>query len=110
LTSDFTALGASADDAQQVVARVSGAQVGRGSGSTAFDQLPAAVQQQFLQAVHQGYADAVSWAFVGAAVAMLVVAALGLCYPKGVVSAAFADPAPTDDHVADDRTWPTLAS
>lgn len=91
LISSFTALGASAADARGVVGRISGAEVGHGTGSAGFDQLPAAVQQQFLQAVHQGYADAVAWAFGGAAVAMLVVTLLGLCYPKGVVSATFAD-------------------
>lgn len=91
LISSFTALGASAADARGVVGRISGAEVGHGTGSAGFDQLPAAVQQQFLQAVHQGYADAVAWAFGGAAVAMLVVTLLGLGYPKGVVSATFTD-------------------
>lgn len=91
LISSFTALGASAADVRGVVGRISGAEVGHGTGSAGFDQLPAAVQQQFLQAVHQGYADAVAWAFGGAAVAMLVVTLLGLGYPKGVVSATFAD-------------------
>ena len=41
--------------------------------------------------MHQGYADAVAWAFAGAAIAMLVVTLLGLCYPKGVISATFGD-------------------
>ena len=97
LTTSFTALGATAADAQRVVDQISGAQVGHGSGSSAFDHLPAAVQQQFLQAVHQGYADAVAWAFAGAAIAMLVVAALGVCYPKGVVSSTFTDSAESTD-------------
>lgn len=108
LTDSFTALGATAADAQQVVDRISGAQVGQGSGSSAFDQLPAAVQQQFLQAVHQGYADAVAWAFAGAAAAMLIVMLLGLCYPKGVISSAFTDGETDEAAVRDDGA--TLAA
>lgn len=109
LTASFVALGATATDAQQAVDRISGAQVGSGSGSSVFDQLPAAVQQQFLQAVHQGYADAVVWAFAGAAAAMLVVTLLGLCYPKGVVSSAFAD-APEIDQASASGDEATLAA
>lgn len=91
LTASFTALGAPADAAREVVGRISGAEVGHGTGSGSFDQLPTALQQQYLQAVHQGYADAVAWAFAGAAIAMLAVTLLGLCYPKGVISATFGD-------------------
>ena len=104
ITASFTALGATAADAQQVVARISGAQVGQGAGSGAFDRLPEAVQQQFLTAVHQGYADAVAWAFAGATAAMLVVTLLGLCYPKGVVSSGFADGEEVGSAPADSTT------
>ncbi|MFT4164363.1 MAG: MFS transporter [Microlunatus sp.] len=104
LIASFTALGAPASVAREVVGRISGAETGHGSGSADFGRLPAAVQQQFLQAVHQGYADAVAWAFGGAAVAMLVVTLLGCCYPRGVVSAAFADDHATGHHRGDATT------
>lgn len=91
LTASFTKLGATAQDAADAVSRIGGA---ASSGSTDhLAALPAAVRDQFLHAVHQGYADSVAWAFAGMAVAMLVVAVLGVLYPRGQVSAKF-DEAP----------------
>jgi hypothetical protein len=88
LVSSFTALGAGADTARSVVAQVSGA---AGKSDPAFAKLPAAVQEKFLDAVQQGYADAVSWAFVGCAIAMAIVVVIGLLYPKGQVSSSFVE-------------------
>jgi hypothetical protein len=88
LTDAFTALGAPAGTADSVVAQISGA---AGQASSGLSQLPPAVQEQFTTAVQQGYADSVSWAFVGCAIAMAVVVVIGLMYPKGQVSATFTD-------------------
>lgn len=88
LTDTFTALGAPAGTADSVVAQISGA---AGKAGSSLAQLPPAVQQTFADAVRQGYANSVSWAFVGCAIAMAVVVAIGLAYPKGQVSASFAD-------------------
>jgi len=88
LTDAFTALGAPAGTADTVVAQISGA---AGKAGSSLSQLPPAVQDKFVDAVRQGYASSVSWAFVGCAIAMAVVVAIGLLYPKGQVSASFAD-------------------
>jgi EmrB/QacA subfamily drug resistance transporter len=88
LTDAFTALGAPAGTVDSVVAQISGA---AGKAGSSLAQLPPAVQERFVGAVQQGYADSVSWAFVGCALAMAVVAAIGVLYPKGQVSAAFTD-------------------
>ena len=88
LADAFTALGAPAGTAESVAAQISGTADGSGAG---LSQLPPAIQEQFVAAVRQGYADAVSWAFAGCAIAMAVVVLIGLAYPKGQVSAAFAD-------------------
>ncbi len=88
LTDAFTALGAPAGTADSVVAQISGA---AGHASSGLSQLPPAVQEQFTTAVQQGYANSVCYAFVGCAIAMAVVVAIGLLYPKGQVSASFTD-------------------
>ncbi|QDZ16020.1 MFS transporter [Humibacter ginsenosidimutans] len=90
LTASFVKLGASAQDAADAVSRIGGAAAA--STSQHLSALPAAVREQFIQAVHQGYAESVAWAFVGMAVAMLAVAVLGVLYPKGQVSAKFDEP------------------
>ncbi|MHA7984246.1 MFS transporter [Rathayibacter sp. CAU 1779] len=87
VTASFTKLGASAQDAADAVARIGGA-ASAGTESS-LSHLSDSVREQFLRAVHQGYADSVAWAFAGMAVAMLVVAVLGVLYPKGQVSAKF---------------------
>lgn len=90
LITSFTGLGATADQARAVVSQLSGA---AGQSDPAFAALPADVQTKFLLAVQQGYADAVAWAFVGCAVAMALVAVIGLLYPKGQISSTFAEDA-----------------
>lgn len=89
LTTSFTALGATKADALTAVGRISGASAASGGS---LGELPAAVRQKFVDAVAQGYADSVAWAFGGMAIAMLVVVVLGLLYPRGQVSATAADP------------------
>lgn len=84
LTRSFTRLGATAADARAAVARVGGTGAGGDSG---LGKLPAALRRQFLDAVQHDYAEAVRWAFAGAAIAMCVVAVLALCYPRREVSA-----------------------
>jgi hypothetical protein len=98
LTASFTKLGATAKDAADAVASIGGT----ASAGTAnhLSQLPAAVREQFIAAVHQGYADSVAWAFAGMAIAMLVVAVLGVLYPKGQVSSQFDATSTTDDAAA----------
>jgi|GEM_PF-5631253 len=76
LTASFTALGAPASAAADAVAQIGGA-----SSSSSSSSLPAAVQAQYIQAVQQGYAEAVSHAFVGSAIAMAAVALVSLLYP-----------------------------
>lgn len=88
ITASFTALGATKADAQAAIARIGGA----GGDDGALSHLPKATQEKFLDAVQQGYADAVAWAFYGAAIAMLIVVILGLLYPKGENSALFTEP------------------
>lgn len=83
LTSSFAALGAPASAVAAAVGRISGTSAASGS----LDRLPAAVREQFVHAVAQGYADSVAWAFAAMAGAMLVITALGLLYPRGEVSA-----------------------
>ena len=90
ITASFTALGATKADAQAAIARIGGTV----SGDDDLSHLPKATQEKFLEAVQQGYADAVTWAFYGAALAMLIVVILGLLYPKGENSALFTDEAP----------------
>jgi EmrB/QacA subfamily drug resistance transporter len=102
LTTAFAPYGASAEDVRNVLGQLTGAQSADHSGALA--TYPAAVQQQFLHLVAQSYANSTAWAFAGAAVAMLVVVALGLCYPKGVVSASFGDPADAEAGRATDAT------
>ena len=94
LTDSFTKLGASAKDAADAVSSIGGA-TPTGTGNR-LSQLPAAVRDQFVTAVHQGYADSVAWAFAGMAVAMLIVAVLGALYPRGQVSARFEPDADAD--------------
>lgn len=89
ITTSFTALGATKADALAAVGRISGASTASGGS---LGQLPAAIREKFVDAVAQGYADSVAWAFGGMAIAMLVVALLGLFYPRGQVSASAADP------------------
>jgi hypothetical protein len=50
------------------------------------------VRAQFVDAVQTGYADSVSRAFVGAAIAMGVIVLLALLYPKGQISSRGSDP------------------
>lgn len=52
------------------------------------------MRAQFLAAVQNDYAAGVQFAFAGMAIAMAVVAALGVLYPKGVVSSATPADAP----------------
>ncbi|GAB3808403.1 MFS transporter [Humibacter antri] len=87
LTASFTKLGASAQDAADAVSRIGGAASASTEGH--LSRLPEPVREQFIHAVHQGYPDSVAWAFAGMAVAMLVVAVLGVLYPRGQVSAKF---------------------
>ncbi|WP_051232840.1 MFS transporter [Acidipropionibacterium thoenii] len=75
LTASFTALGAPASAAADAVAQIGGA-----SSSSSSSSLPAAVQAQYIQAVQQGYAEAVSHAFAGSAIAMAAVAVVSLLY------------------------------
>lgn len=90
LIGSFGALGAGPDIARAVVDQVSGA---AGKGQSGLSQLPPAAQQVFVGAVQHGYAEAVSLAFVGCAVAMAIVTVIGLRYPRGEVSAIGRDAA-----------------
>ena len=102
LTASFTALGATKADALAAVGQISGAST---ASSGAISQLPDAIRERFLDAVAQGYADSVAWAFGGMAIAMLAVVVLGILYPRGQVSArATADlvPASAATAAADD--------
>jgi EmrB/QacA subfamily drug resistance transporter len=102
LTASFTKLGASAQDAADAASRIGGAAAP--TTANRLSTLPDAVREQFVHAVHQGYADSVAWAFAGMAAAMLIVAVLGVLYPRGQVSAKFdavEDAEPTDSAPAD---------
>ena len=89
LTTSFSKLGATAADARATVNSISGANSGSDKALTA---LPPAVRAQFVDAVQTGYADSVSRAFVGAAIAMGVIVLLALLYPKGQISSRGSDP------------------
>lgn len=43
---------------------------------------PTAIAQLIVTDLRQGYADAVSWAFIAMAACMGVLVVLGLCYPR----------------------------
>ena len=107
LTKSFAPLGATADDVRNTVLQFSGAH--SGAQPAGLSQYPRAVQEQFLQLVQHDYAHAVAWAFGGAALAMLVVTLLGLCYPKGVVSATFGAGEDTGSTVAQNGTTTVAA-
>jgi EmrB/QacA subfamily drug resistance transporter len=77
LTASFAKFGASAADAKNAVDQISGAS----GGSSALAGAPAAVRAQIMHVVQADYASSVQWAFIGMAVAMGIVAILGLVYP-----------------------------
>jgi hypothetical protein len=104
VTASFTKLGATAANAHAVVQDFSGAGTGDDS---AVKGLSSAVRQQFLHAVQTGYADAVSWAFVGAAIAMAVVVLLAFFYPRGEVSSQRTE---ASAHDADSTVTPGTVS
>lgn len=79
LTASFAKFGAGPADAQRAVDQISGAS----GGGSSLAQLPKTVQDQIMHAVQADYASSVQWAFIGMAVAMAVVAALGFFYPAG---------------------------
>ncbi len=88
LTDSFERLGAPPGSAQSAVDAISGTGP---AATSALADAPQAVQDTVMHAVQQGYADGVSWAFAGAAVAMALVVALSALYPRGQVSARFSD-------------------
>ncbi|NQX25875.1 MFS transporter [Microbacteriaceae bacterium VKM Ac-2854] len=90
LTASFAALGAPASAAASAVQQISGAS----GGSSSLDALPDAVRAQFVAAVQNDYAGGVQFAFAGMAIAMAVVAVLGVLYPKGAVSSVTPADAP----------------
>jgi EmrB/QacA subfamily drug resistance transporter len=99
LVSSFTAIGGTADQAQQAVNSITGADAS-GSG---LSSLPSAVQAQILQAVQADYANAVQWAFFGMAAAMFVLLILAALYPR---KAAARVAVPGDASVAPSPTAP----
>lgn len=79
LTASFARFGGSAQDAQSAINQLSGAS---STAQHSLGHLPAAIEAQIVHAIRTDYAQSAQWAFVGMAVAMLVVAALGLLYPR----------------------------
>ena len=80
LTASFAKFGGTAADAQSAVNQLQGASSAHDGGALA--QLPRVIQDQVMHAVQNDYAQSVQWAFGGMVVAMLIVAALGVLYPK----------------------------
>lgn len=88
ITDSFAKLGAPASAAQTAVDAINGT---TDRADALSSNAPQSLQDALMHAVQQSYADAVSWAFAGAAAAMVVVAIVSLAYPKGQVSATFRD-------------------
>lgn len=80
LTASFAKFGGTAHDAQSAINQLQGASSAHDGGPLA--HLPQVIQEQVTHAVQNDYALAAQWAFGGMVVAMVIVAVLGVFYPK----------------------------
>ncbi|MEO5950346.1 MAG: MFS transporter [Candidatus Saccharimonadales bacterium] len=82
LVNSFTALGASASDAQSVAKDINSQAQGDKQNSSSESSLPKDVQDKFNNAVRDGYAESTKTVFYSMSGAMFIILILGLMYPK----------------------------
>ena len=80
LAGAFASFGGTSAQARQVADALGN--VTSGSGSSQLAGVPDRIAQLIVTDLRQGYADAVSWAFIAMAACMGVLVVLGLCYPR----------------------------